>query len=223
MTQSSVRIHESWKKVLEKEFASKYFKELSEFVRTEYQKGDVFPHPRNLFAAFDATPFHTVRVVILGQDPYHGKGQAHGLSFSVREGIQNPPSLQNILKEVVADVGATSIVGGDLTPWATQGVLLLNSVLTVQEGMPGSHAGKGWEQFTDAAIRVVSEEREHVVFMLWGAYAQKKRVLIDARKHLILEAPHPSPLSAHRGFFGCKHFSAANSYLRTHGLPTIAW
>jgi uracil-DNA glycosylase len=215
-------MHESWKKVLEKEFASEYFKELSEFVRTEYQKG-VFPHPKNLFAAFDATPFDTVRVVILGQDPYHGKGQAHGLSFSVQEGVERPPSLQNILKEVVADVGSTRIANGNLTPWASQGVLLLNTVLTVQEGSPGSHAGKGWEQFTDAAIRAVSEGRDHVVFLLWGAYAQKKRYLIDAKKHLLLEAPHPSPLSAHRGFFGCRHFSKTNEYLSAQGAPSIEW
>jgi uracil-DNA glycosylase len=216
-------MHESWKKVLEKEFASEYFKELSEFVRTEYQKGGVFPHPKNLFAAFDATPFDTVRVVILGQDPYHGKGQAHGLSFSVQEGVERPPSLQNILKEVVADVGSTRIANGNLTPWASQGVLLLNTVLTVQEGSPGSHAGKGWEQFTDAAIRAVSEGRDHVVFLLWGAYAQKKRYLIDAKKHLLLEAPHPSPLSAHRGFFGCRHFSKTNEYLSAQGAPSIEW
>lgn len=216
-------MHESWKKVLADEFLKPYFTDLSQFVREEYQRYTVFPHPTHLFAAFDATPLDTVRVVILGQDPYHGKGQAHGLSFSVRHGIQNPPSLQNILKEVVSDVGSTQIVGGDLTPWTTQGVLLLNSVLSVREGTPGSHAGKGWEQFTDAAIRAVSDHREHVVFLLWGAYAQKKKALIDTSKHLVLEAPHPSPLSSHRGFFGCKHFSKTNDYLVQHGHSPLVW
>lgn len=223
MAQGEVRMHESWKRLLQEECAAAYFKELSSFVRTEYQANTVFPHPKNIFAAFDATPFDAVRVVILGQDPYHGRGQAHGLAFSVQQGIQTPPSLQNMLKELVADVGHTQIVGGDLTPWATQGVLLLNSVLTVREGTPGSHAGKGWEQFTDAAIHAVSQNRENVVFLLWGAYAQKKKVLIDTKKHLVLEAPHPSPLSAHRGFFGCKHFSQTNAYLVQHGFAPIRW
>ncbi len=220
---AQVRIHDSWKKVIGSEFEKPYFLELSAFVRAEYQKGNVFPKPKNLFKAFDTTSFEGVNVVILGQDPYHGRNQAHGLSFSVEEGVQNPPSLQNILQEVRSDIGVSSILEGDLTPWATQGVLLLNSVLTVREGSPGSHAGKGWEIFTDAAIQALSEQREDLVFLLWGAYAQKKKALINSTKHLVLTAPHPSPLSAYRGFFGCKHFSKANAFLEQQGRIPIEW
>lgn len=218
-----VKIEPSWKAALVDEFAKDYFVKLADFVRREYQSKTVYPHPKNVFRAFDLCPFDRVKVVILGQDPYHGPQQAHGLSFSVQQGIQNPPSLQNIYKEVCSDLGQPAKAGGDLTAWAEQGVLLLNATLTVVAGQAGSHQRQGWEEFTDAVIRRLSDRREHLVFMLWGAYAQSKTPLIDATRHLVLKAPHPSPLSAHRGFLGCKHFSQANDYLVKQELEPIDW
>lgn len=219
-----VRIQESWKKLLQSEFDQPYFEALSGFVRGEYASGKtVYPPPRRIFAAFDECPFDQVKVVILGQDPYHGPGQANGLCFSVNDGVLKPPSLVNIYKEIASDTGAPVRESGNLERWAAQGVFLLNAVLTVVAGQAASHQGKGWEEFTDAVIRRISDEREHAVFMLWGRFARGKAPLIDAGKHLILEAAHPSPLSAHSGFFGCKHFSRANEYLKEHGLAPIEW
>ena len=219
----SVTIEESWAAVLQAEFVQDYFTNLSQEVRQAYLSQTVYPSPKLVFNAFQLCPFDKVRVVILGQDPYHGPGQAHGLSFSVPEGVQTPPSLQNMYKEIESDIGTPVPKSGNLERWAKQGVLLLNATLTVQARQAGSHQGWGWEQFTDAVIRKVSEDREHVVFMLWGNYARSKAGLIDWEKHLILEAPHPSPLSAHRGFFGCRHFSQANAYLKEHSLTPIEW
>lgn len=219
-----VVIEPSWKKVLHEEFEKPYLKELTEFVKAEYVGGTVYPHPTNIFRAFTLTPFEKVQVVILGQDPYHGPQQAHGLSFSVSEGVRNPPSLQNIFKEVEADVGVVpDTTSGNLERWATQGVLLLNATLTVRAHAAGSHQGKGWEQFTDAVIKKLSDEREHLVFILWGNYARSKKVLIDTSKHCVIESPHPSPFSAHGGFFGSKPFSRANEYLVNHGGVPIDW
>ena len=204
----NVRIEPSWHQVLEEEFEKFYFETLTSFVRSEYQTKQIYPPGGQIFRAFDLCPFEDVRVVILGQDPYHGEGQAEGLAFSVPEGIDVPPSLRNILTEISSDLGHPSqIVGGHLTPWCSQGVLLLNATLTVVAHEAGSHQGRGWETFTDQVISLLSRQREHLVFMLWGNYARCKRALIDRQKHLILEAPHPSPLSAHRGFFGCRHYS----------------
>lgn len=217
-----VKIEPSWKVALEEEFAEAYFKELTNFVKGEYAKGTVYPHPKNIFRAFELTPFNEVKVVILGQDPYHGKGQAHGLSFSVVEGVRNPPSLQNIFKEMRTDIGDAP-AAGDLSAWASQGVLLLNATLTVRAGQANSHQGKGWERFTDAVIKKLSDEREHLVFILWGNYARSKKSLIDFSKHCIIESPHPSPLSAYNGFFGSKPFSKTNEYLITTNQPPIAW
>lgn len=208
---------------MQPEFEKPYFKELTDFVKWEYLSGAIFPHPKNVFHAFELCPFDQVKVVILGQDPYHGPGQAHGLCFSVRDGIQVPPSLQNIYKEIHDDLGLPIPNTGNLEPWAKQGVFLLNATLTVQAHKAGSHQGKGWEEFTDAVIKTISDQKEHVVFMLWGAYAGRKSELIDSSKHLILKAPHPSPLSAHRGFFGSKHFSQANEYLKAKGLSEVDW
>ncbi len=221
----SVNLHESWKKRLAAEFEKPYFAALSAFVREQYTtKGKrIYPAPKNIFAALDAVPFDDVRVVILGQDPYHGPGQAHGLSFSVPDGVQIPPSLQNIYKEIRSDLGIEPPRNGNLSGWAAQGVLLLNAMLTVEAGRAGSHQGKGWEEFTDAVIRAINDGREGVVFMLWGSYAQKKGAHIDRKRHLVLTAPHPSPLSAYAGFFGCKHFSKANAYLRQRGQQEIDW
>lgn len=217
-----VHIEPSWKEVLKDEFDKAYFKELTTFVKQEYASEAVYPHPKNIFSAFDLTPFNDVNVVILGQDPYHGAGQAHGLSFSVVEGVRNPPSLQNIYKELESDLGKpVNKSSGDLTRWAKQGVLLLNSTLTVRAGVPGSHQGKGWEQFTDAVIKALSEKREHLVFILWGNYAKAKGAHIDRSKHLVIESPHPSPFSAHSGFFGSRPFSKANEYLRQQGKTQI--
>lgn len=197
---------------------------LAQFLRSEKAKGRIiFPPGELMFNAFQQTPFEAVRVVILGQDPYHGPGQAHGLSFSVPEGVPSPPSLQNIFKELERDLGLARPASGTLLPWAKQGVLLLNAVLSVEQAKPGSHQNKGWEAFTDAAIARLSAEREGLVFMLWGAYAQAKGRIIDARRHCVLRAPHPSPLSAHRGFIGCGHFSTANRYLSARGGTTIDW
>jgi uracil-DNA glycosylase len=214
---------ESWKRVLEDEFEKDYFKTLIETVRSKYLSTSVFPHPKLIFNALDLCPFENVRVVILGQDPYHGKGQAHGLSFSVQDGIKIPPSLKNIYKEIASDLHKEVPESGNLERWATQGVLLLNATLTVEESKPGSHQGIGWEQFTDAIIKKVSNEREQVVFLLWGNYARAKKALIDTNKHLVLEAPHPSPFSAYTGFFGSRHFSQTNTYLKKYNQPEIDW
>lgn len=218
-----VRIEESWKRRLQPEFEKDYFVKLTEFVRAEYARATVYPPARFIFNAFDHCPFDEVKVVIIGQDPYHGPGQAHGLCFSVAEGVPNPPSLQNIFKEIHSDLGKPMPPNGDLTRWARQGVLLLNATLTVQAHQAGSHQRKGWEEFTDAAIRRLAEEREHLVFILWGAYAQKKGAFIDRNKHLVLTSAHPSPLSAYNGFFGNRHFSRTNEYLASHGIAGIEW
>lgn len=221
---TEIKLHESWKKALAEEFGKQYFNELSQFVRKEISSGQIiYPHPRNIFAALDKTPFDTVKVVILGQDPYHGPNQAHGLSFSVMEWVRNPPSLVNIFKEIQNDIGTPLPKSGNLTRWAAQWVLLLNTTLTVRTGQPMSHAGKWWETFTDAIIQTLSDKRDFLVFLLWWSHAQKKKALIDTKKHAILEAPHPSPLSAHRGFLGSKHFSKTNILLREHGLEEIQW
>lgn len=214
-----VKIEPSWKKVLEGEFEKDYFVKLAEFVRNEYKNGTVYPPPGFIFRAFDSTPFDKVKVIILGQDPYHGDKQANGLSFAVNDGIPLPPSLQNIYKELGADLN----VDGDITKWPKQGVLLLNATLTVKANSPGSHQKKGWEEFTDAVIKVLSEQKEHLVFILWGAYAQNKGRIIDENKHLVIKSPHPSPFSAHSGFFGSKPFSQCNSYLIVNGEAPIDW
>lgn len=219
----NVTIEASWKEALQNEFAKEYFKELTNKVREAYLAGVVYPPPKLVFNAFELCPFEKVKVVILGQDPYHGPGQAHGLSFSVPDGVQTPPSLQNIYKEIKSDLGKDIPKSGNLERWAKQGVLLLNASLTVLPSQPNSHQTLGWEKFTDAVIEAVSTNKEHVVFMLWGSFARSKAKLIDKNKHLILEAPHPSPLSAHRGFFGCQHFSQANTYLKEHSIQTIDW
>jgi len=205
------------------EFEQPYFKELTEFVRGEYASSTVYPHPKNIFKTFELTPFEKVKVVILGQDPYHGPNQAHGLSFSVVEGVRNPPSLLNIFKEIESDTDNTPEESGNLERWAKQGVLLLNATLTVRAGAAGSHQKKGWERFTDAAVKKLSDEREHLVFMLWGNYARSKKSLIDTGKHVVIESAHPSPLSAYNGFFGSKPFSRANAYLVEHGQTPIDW
>ena len=214
---------EDWKEILREEFSKPYFEELTSFVRGEYGSGVVYPAGRNIFRAFDCCPFDKIKVVIIGQDPYHGPGQANGLCFSVGEGVPFPPSLRNILQEVHADVGAPIPSSGELERWAEQGVLLLNAVLTVRAHEAASHAGRGWERFTDAVVKAIAERKEGVVYMLWGSYAQKKGAIADPAKNLILKAVHPSPLSAYRGFMGCKHFSAANDYLASIGKDTIRW
>ena len=219
-----VRIDVSWKAVLQKEFEKDYFARLASFVREEYAgTTPIYPPARLIFNAFDHCPFNEVKVVILGQDPYHGAGQANGLCFSVNKGVAFPPSLMNIFKEIQSDIGTPIPQDGDLTRWSDQGVLLLNATLTVQAHQAGSHQRKGWEEFTDAAIRCLAEEREHLVFILWGAYAQKKGAFIDRNKHLVLTSAHPSPLSAYNGFFGNKHFSRANEYLVANGQVPIEW
>ncbi|EAZ80639.1 uracil-DNA glycosylase [Algoriphagus machipongonensis] len=218
-----IKIESSWKEALKHHFLKDSFMKLTSFVKDEYSKDKVFPPGKEIFSAFWHCPLNEVKVVILGQDPYHGPGQAHGLSFSVKPGIPFPPSLLNILKELKSDLGLDLPPNGDLTRWADQGVFLLNATLTVRAHQAGSHQKKGWEEFTDEVIQVISKEREGVVFLLWGAYAQKKALLIDETKHLILKAPHPSPLSAHRGFLGCKHFSKTNEYLLSKGKEPIKW
>ncbi len=218
-----VKIHESWKQHLAQEFEQTYFKELVEFVRKEYASKKVYPSPANIFRAFELCPFDRVKVVILGQDPYHGAGQANGLCFSVNPGVALPPSLQNIFKEIQSDVGGELRTNGNLDDWARQGVLLLNATLTVLPGQAGSHQGKGWERFTDAVVEVLSREKEHLVFILWGRYAQEKGRVIDTEKHLVLKSAHPSPFSAYSGFFGNKHFSQANEYLEWHEQASIIW
>ncbi len=218
-----IKIDSSWKSRLANEFNAPYFGQLTNFVRDAYTHHQIFPPAKLIFNAFDLCPFDKVKVVIIGQDPYHGLGQAHGLSFSVNENIPLPPSLKNIYQEIRSDLGIQPLSHGNLERWAKQGVLLLNATLTVQADLAGSHQKKGWETFTDSAIKAVAEEKEHVVFLLWGNYAQQKAQYIDRTKHLVLTAVHPSPLSAHRGFFGCKHFSQTNQYLTEHGLEPINW
>ncbi|MBQ7824578.1 MAG: uracil-DNA glycosylase [Bacteroidaceae bacterium] len=219
----NVRMEESWKAQLQSEFEQDYFYNLVNFVRSEYATTTVYPAGSQIFRAFDLSPFDSTKVVILGQDPYHEPHQAHGLCFSVDKGVQFPPSLQNIYKEIRDDIGTVVSSQGDLSDWARQGVLLLNATLTVRAHQAGSHQNKGWEQFTDAVIHRLAEQREHIVFILWGAYAQRKGAFINKSKHLVLQSPHPSPLSAHRGFFGNKHFSTANRYLQEHGMSPIVW
>ncbi len=218
-----VKIEKSWKNVLKDEFGKPYFKELTDFVRKECAKSTVYPPPKDIFRAFELCHFDEVKVVILGQDPYHGKHQANGLSFAVNENIPLPPSLRNIFKEIEADFKKPVIKSGDLSQWAKQGVLLLNATLTVKAASPGSHQGRGWEQFTDAVIRTLSEKSEHIVFILWGNYAKKKGSSIDRSRHLIIESPHPSPFSAYDGFFGSKPFSKTNDYLKKWGKKEIEW
>lgn len=219
----NVRIEPSWKPHLQDEFNQPYFEQLTKFVKEEYQSKKVYPPPSRIFYAFEKCPWEKIKVVILGQDPYHGPNQANGLCFAVNLGVALPPSLINIFKEIKTDTGEEPLPNGDLTPWAEQGVLLLNATLTVIAGRAASHQGKGWEEFTDAVIKKVSEEKEHVVFILWGNYARKKRVLIDTSKHLVLESAHPSPLSAHNGFFGNHHFSKTNDYLAQLEMEQIKW
>lgn len=226
MTQAKrdIRMPASWREQLEPEFRQDYMQQLRAFLAEEKRQGKlVFPPGNRIFAAFDHTPFDKVKVVIVGQDPYHGPGQAHGLCFSVPRGVPVPPSLVNIYKELASDLGIAMPAHGCLESWANQGVLLINSVLTVEAGRAGSHQGKGWERFTDKVIERLNQEREYVVFLLWGAYAQRKGALIDRQRHCVLQAPHPSPLSAHRGFLGCRHFSAANRYLQQHHILPIDW
>lgn len=218
-----VKIEPSWKAVLAEEFEKDYFSNLTKFVHEEYRTTQIFPPGRQIFAAFDATPFNDVKVVILGQDPYHDVNQANGLCFSVNNGVAFPPSLLNIFKEIKSDIGTEIPQSGDLSRWARQGVLLLNATLTVRAHMAGSHQGRGWETFTDAVIAHLAREREHLVFLLWGSYAIKKGAFIDRSRHLVLTSPHPSPLSAHRGFFGNHHFSRTNEYLTAHGKTPIVW
>lgn len=218
-----VRIEPTWKAVLQAEFDKDYFIRLTDFVRQEYKTTQVFPPSHLIFNAFDSCPFDKVKVVIIGQDPYHGVRQAHGLCFSVNDGIEFPPSLVNIFKEIERDLHKPMPQSGNLQRWANQGVLMLNATLTVRAHQAGSHQNKGWETFTDAAIQALASQREHIVFMLWGSYAQKKGSVIDPQKHLVLKTVHPSPLSAFRGFIGCGHFSAANKYLTEHGYAPIDW
>lgn len=218
-----VKIASTWKQRLSNEFDKPYFGQLINFVKTEYQNATIYPPGKEIFRAFDRCDFDDVKVVIIGQDPYHGPGQANGLCFSVRDGVRMPPSLLNIFKEIQQDLGKPIPQSGDLERWASQGVLLLNATLTVRASSPGSHQNKGWETFTDAVIRKISEEKENVVFLLWGSYAQKKGEIIDRSKHLVLMSAHPSPFSADRGFFGSKHFSKANQYLASKGLKEIEW
>ena len=216
-------IEPSWKEALRDEFNKDYFRQLKLFLLEEKKKYRVFPRGQLIFNAFNHTPFDRVKVVLLGQDPYHGPGQAHGLCFSVPEGVQKPPSLVNIFKELKSDLGIDEPVTGNLTKWADQGVLLLNATLTVRENQAGSHQGHGWETFTDAAIRQLSHQRTGLIFILWGNYAMAKRPLISTPRHFILSSVHPSPLSAHRGFFGCRHFSQVNNLLRQQGADEIDW
>ncbi len=218
-----VNIEESWKRHIGDEFGKKYFADLTDFVREEYRRGTCYPPGRLIFNAFNLCPFDKVKVVIIGQDPYHEPGQAQGLCFSVNDGVPFPPSLVNIFKEIESDTGTPVPMSGSLVRWAEQGVLLLNATLTVRAHAAGSHQRRGWEEFTDAVIKALSRDREHLVFILWGSYAQGKAQLIDTAKHLILKSPHPSPLSAHRGFFGNHHFSLTNAYLEKNGIEPIKW
>lgn len=219
----NLQIESSWKNILTNEIESDYFKNLIQFIDLEYQTKMIYPPKEKIFAAFDSTPFNQVKVVILGQDPYHGPNQANGLSFSVNEGIKLPPSLQNIYKELHTDLEKEIPISGDLSHWAKQGVLLLNATLTVEAGKAGSHQKKGWEEFTDQVILSLAENREHLVFILWGSYAQKKGKKIDRRKHFVIETAHPSPLSVYRGFWDSKPFSKANDYLKSKNITPIIW
>ena len=219
----NVKIEESWKRELAAEFEKPYFAELTEFVRSEYSATTVYPPAKLIFNAFDHCPFDKVKAVIIGQDPYHGPGLANGLCFSVNKEIKMPPSLVNIFKEISSDTGKPMPTDGDLTRWSRQGVLLLNATLTVRAGNAGSHQRRGWETFTDAAIRILAEKRENLVFILWGSYAQQKGAFIDRNRHLVLTSPHPSPLSAYAGFFGNHHFTLTNDYLAKHGKEPIDW
>ena len=219
----TVKIAPSWKSKLEPEFQKPYFEDLIKFVKDEYRSNTIYPPGNEIFRAFDCADFNEVKVVIIGQDPYHGQGQANGLCFSVRDRVTMPPSLKNIFKEIQSDLGKPFPTNGELERWARQGVLLLNATLTVMASSPGSHQNKGWETFTDSVIKQVSDQKNNIVFLLWGAYAQKKGEIIDRTKHLVLMSPHPSPFSADRGFFGCKHFSKTNEYLKSHGLKEIEW
>ncbi len=224
VTSQQIKLHPSWLEPLKSEFGDPYMAELKRFLAAERERGrTIFPRPANWFRALDLTPLDKVRVAILGQDPYHGRGQAHGLCFSVPPEVRPPPSLVNIFKELQSDLGLTPSPHGFLEHWARQGVLLLNSVLTVEMGQAGSHRQRGWERFTDAVVRLVNARPDPVVFMLWGSYAQKKAAFVDQSRHLVLKAPHPSPLSAHSGFFGCRHFSKANAFLEERGLQPIDW
>ena len=218
-----VKIASDWKELLQEEFDKPYFDELTRFVKQEYGSTTIYPAGKNIFRAFDKCPLESLKVVIIGQDPYHGEGQANGLCFSVNDGVQFPPSLQNIFKEVCDDTGSPMPTSGNLDRWAEQGVLLLNAVLTVRAHQAASHAGRGWEQFTDAVVRAIAQRKEGVVYMLWGNYAQKKGQIADPKRNLILKSVHPSPLSVYRGFFGCKHFSQANAYLQSIGKTPIVW
>ena len=218
-----VRISESWKKRLQPEFEKPYFRELVNFVKDEYRRHKVYPPGPYIFNAFEQCPFDDLKVVIIGQDPYHGQGQAHGLCFSVNDHVPMPPSLINIFKEIESDLGKKMPENGNLERWARQGVLLLNATLTVRANSPGSHQNKGWETFTDAVIRIISEEKEGVVFLLWGSYAQKKGMIIDGQRHKILASAHPSPFAANRGFFGNRHFSKTNEYLISRGKDPVDW
>lgn len=218
-----VKIAADWKLLLQEEFDKPYFEELTRFVREEYANGTIYPAGKNIFRAFDKCPVDKLKVVIIGQDPYHGPGQANGLCFSVNDGVAFPPSLQNIFKEISSDIGTPTPQSGNLDRWAEQGVLLLNAVLTVREHEAASHAGHGWEQFTDAVVRRIAEQKSGVVYLLWGSYAQRKGSIADPTKNCILKAVHPSPLSAYRGFLGCKHFSQANNYLISTGQTPINW
>jgi uracil-DNA glycosylase len=220
----NVKIEPGWKEILKDEFAKSYFQQIAHHLKTEKAQGKtIFPPGSHIFNAFDSTPFENVKVVILGQDPYHGLRQAHGLCFSVQNGVAPPPSLVNILKELQEDIGVRVPDHGNLTHWAKQGVFLLNASLTVRSGEPMSHAKIGWATFTDTVIKKISDNKDHVVFMLWGKFAQEKKSLIDESKHLVLKAAHPSPLSAHAGFFGCKHFSKANEFLMKNGVDPVDW
>lgn len=223
-TQSEIKLHSSWKRKLQPEFESDSMKKLKSFLVSEYKSGKtIYPRGDDYFAAMNLTPLDKVKVVIVGQDPYHGPGQAHGLCFSVADGVPFPPSLRNIFKELNDDMGIAIPKSGSLKKWAEHGVLLLNAVLTVEDGKAASHQGRGWEEFTDRIIHIVNEERENVVFILWGSYAQKKAAFVDRKKHFVIESVHPSPLSAHRGFFGTKPFSRANTYLKSKGLEPVDW
>lgn len=218
-----VKIEKNWKEKLKNEFEKEYFEKLVAFVKEQYKSKTIYPPAGKIFSAFEYCPFEDVKVVIIGQDPYHGKGQANGLCFSVSENISIPPSLINIYKELKNDLGITPPTMGNLERWAKQGVLLLNATLTVQANIAGSHQGKGWEEFTDSVIKILSDEKENLVFILWGAYAQKKGIVIDRNKHLVIESAHPSPFSADRGFFGSKPFSKTNKYLKEKGIKEINW
>ena len=218
-----MKISSDWTELLAEEFSKPYYSKLVNFVHDEYASNTIYPNDDNIFRAFDKCSLNMLKVVIIGQDPYHGDGQANGLSFSVNDGIKFPPSLRNIFKEISSDLNIEQPISGNLDRWAEQGVLLLNSVLTVRANSAASHAGNGWEEFTNAVVRIISEKKEGIVYMLWGSHAQKKGALVDPTRNYILKAVHPSPLSAYRGFFGCKHFSLANQYLKNRNKPTIIW